>query len=230
MDTLLPKARSEGLRIEALDDELLIYEDARRRAHSLTASAAAVWKLCDGRTSLREVSLAVGRQFGLPASIDTVWRALRQLDQAGLLQPPTEEPSDVVTRDLDPAVSRSVDRRASRLGLVAAASVFVSTIALPANAFAQIAGPPGPPGPTGATGSMGSIGATGPDATGPGTQGPTGTTGLTGITGPTGSAGIAGSGGPTGTTGSTGPTGITGPTGPPGTAGPIGPTGPAGIA
>jgi hypothetical protein len=60
----LPKARSEGIITKEVEGELLIYDRSRDRAHCLNQTAAAVWKLCNGRTSVIEISerLAVSRQ------------------------------------------------------------------------------------------------------------------------------------------------------------------------
>jgi hypothetical protein len=52
----LPKARSKGIIIKEIDGELLIYDRARDQAHCLNETAAAVWNLCDGRTSVSEIS------------------------------------------------------------------------------------------------------------------------------------------------------------------------------
>ena len=61
---LLPKARSEGIISKEVGSELLVYDCARDLAHCLNETAAAVWNLCDGRTSVLEISerLAVSRQ------------------------------------------------------------------------------------------------------------------------------------------------------------------------
>jgi hypothetical protein len=243
MDASLPRARARGLKVEQLDDELVVYDNEQHRAHSLTAAAAAVWKRCDGRTSIKDISRAVAAEFDLPPNLDMIWRALRQLDHAGLLDPPQEElntvdlpdtPSDKSSegRENDGAAVRGAARR--KLGWAAAAAIpLVVSIAIPAPALAQSLGPPGPPGPAGPagpTGAAGATGATGPAAPGPGTPGPTGPTGVTGPLGPTGAFGNAGAGGPTGPTGATGPSGLPGPTGPAGSAGAAGPTGPTGAA
>lgn len=52
----LPKARSEGIISKEIDGELLIYDRARDRAHCLNETAATIWNLCDGRSSVREIS------------------------------------------------------------------------------------------------------------------------------------------------------------------------------
>jgi hypothetical protein len=61
---LLPKVRSEGIISKEVGGELLVYDCVRDRAHCLNETAAAVWNLCDGRSSVLEISerLAVSRQ------------------------------------------------------------------------------------------------------------------------------------------------------------------------
>ena len=52
----LPKARSEGIITKDIDGELLIYDRTCDRAHCLNGTAAAIWKLCDGRRSVAEIA------------------------------------------------------------------------------------------------------------------------------------------------------------------------------
>ena len=47
-----PLARSEELVIEELGDELLVYDERTQRAHCLSATAARVWRACDGKGRL----------------------------------------------------------------------------------------------------------------------------------------------------------------------------------
>jgi hypothetical protein len=56
----IPRARSDGLLVEALDEETLIYDPERNEAHCLDAEAAAVWRGCDGVCSLSEISARTG--------------------------------------------------------------------------------------------------------------------------------------------------------------------------
>ena len=48
----LAKAREEGLIIEPLAREFLVYRAQRHRSHALDATASLVWRHCDGKTSL----------------------------------------------------------------------------------------------------------------------------------------------------------------------------------
>ncbi|MDQ1639526.1 MAG: hypothetical protein QOF62_2865 [Pyrinomonadaceae bacterium] len=58
----LPLARREAIITKEVDGELLVYDVARDKAHCLNETAAAIWQLCDGRTSVAAISeqLAVG--------------------------------------------------------------------------------------------------------------------------------------------------------------------------
>jgi len=52
----LPLARREAIITKEVDGELLVYDCERDRAHCLNETAAAIWQLCDGRTSVGEIS------------------------------------------------------------------------------------------------------------------------------------------------------------------------------
>lgn len=56
----LPKARSKALITKEVDGELLVYDRTRDKAHCLNESAAAIWKLCDGRTTPAEIARKLG--------------------------------------------------------------------------------------------------------------------------------------------------------------------------
>lgn len=48
----VPRARTEGLVIQELPDEVLVYDRNRDKAHCLNQTAALVWKYCDGKTTV----------------------------------------------------------------------------------------------------------------------------------------------------------------------------------
>ena len=59
MDTMrsqIPQARDEGLVIQELPDEVLVYDLDRHRSHCLNHTASAVWRLCDGQKSVSEIA------------------------------------------------------------------------------------------------------------------------------------------------------------------------------
>jgi Coenzyme PQQ synthesis protein D (PqqD) len=55
-----PVARSEGLLVEPMGDDLLVFEPATGRAHSLNAAAASVWRACDGTRDVDALAACCG--------------------------------------------------------------------------------------------------------------------------------------------------------------------------
>lgn len=56
MSALYWRVREEDLLIRELGEELLIYDLRRHRAYCLNQTAAFIWRLADGRTSVREMA------------------------------------------------------------------------------------------------------------------------------------------------------------------------------
>jgi hypothetical protein len=77
-----PKARSEDLIVQEVDDEVLVYDVDSANAHCLSADAAAVWRAADGQKS--EAMLA--DELDLDAEVVT--RALAELEEKALLEAP----------------------------------------------------------------------------------------------------------------------------------------------
>jgi hypothetical protein len=83
-----PEKRRQGLLITPLEDEVLVYDLERHRAHCLNRAAAFVFERCDGEASVRELAGAF-HEAGLgPAEEAVVWLALERLDKAKLLATP----------------------------------------------------------------------------------------------------------------------------------------------
>jgi hypothetical protein len=79
------RARSEGLVVEELGDELLVYDLDTDAVHCLTPIAARVWRACDGTAS----TVALAQELGLSA--DELTGALAELDRCDLLVSPAIE-------------------------------------------------------------------------------------------------------------------------------------------
>ena len=126
---VMPRARKAGLVVKGLNDEVLVYDLERDKAHSLNPSAAFIWKKCNGRRSVAEVAQALSREFKVPADEQTVWLALDQLSKFNLLEAKVTRPAGV------PNISR---RQMMRIGAAAAFAlpVIVSIVA-PTAANAQ---------------------------------------------------------------------------------------------
>jgi hypothetical protein len=117
----MPLARADELIVEELGDELLVYDQVQNHAHSLGATAARVWRACDGETSAEVLS----GELGLDS--DTVARALEQLDQCNLLDHGPD--SGAMTR-------RDVTFKTAKLAGAAASLPMIVSIAAPAPAMA----------------------------------------------------------------------------------------------
>jgi coenzyme PQQ synthesis protein D (PqqD) len=115
-----PTARSEGLVVESLGDELLVYDSERDRAHSLNAVAAAVWELCDGDRGACELAEAATARLGEPISEDAVWRSLSQLDERRLVV------GELPRRMSGPEFSRRT--ALARAGLIGASAAFAAPL------------------------------------------------------------------------------------------------------
>lgn len=83
---VLPLARTDQLVVQELPDEVLVYDLARHKAHCLNKASAAVWKRCDGKTTIAEMTLRLGRELTAPVDDDVVWLALGQLRKFHLLE------------------------------------------------------------------------------------------------------------------------------------------------
>lgn len=120
----LPQARKEGLLVQELADELLVYDRTRHKAHCLNQTAALVWKRCDGKTTVNQMARILGKETDSPVDDAVVWMAFDQLAKAHLLQGETRNWS------AQSGISRREVMR--RIGIAAAIALpVVSTIAAP---------------------------------------------------------------------------------------------------
>src|SRR5688500_11321043 len=87
-----PKARGDGLLECALDNELVLYDMNRQRAHSLNQTATLIWRYCDGKTTVGDLSQRLHQELNLPKDDEVVWLALDRLQKASLLQGPVARP------------------------------------------------------------------------------------------------------------------------------------------
>jgi hypothetical protein len=130
----LPRARKDCLSRE-LDDEVLIYDPQRHEGHCLNATAAAVWKLCDGKNSASQIAVIVSRQFSAQVDKPIVQLALERLADAHLLVEPVAPATPL---------SRRVAIR--RIGIAAAIALpLVTSVVAPTPAHAVSCFPNGHP-------------------------------------------------------------------------------------
>ena len=81
-----PMARQNGLVVQEMPDEVLVYDLDTNKAHCLNQSAAFVWKSCDGSNSVMDIVQQFEREGRGKVTEDFVWLAIDQLGENGLLE------------------------------------------------------------------------------------------------------------------------------------------------
>ena len=81
-----PMARQNGLVVQEMPDEVLVYDLDTNKAHCLNQSAAFVWKSCDGSNSVGDIVRQFESTGGGKVTEDFVWLAIDQLNENGLLE------------------------------------------------------------------------------------------------------------------------------------------------
>jgi hypothetical protein len=126
---LLPRSRMDGLVIRELDDETLVYDSERDKAHCLNETAALVWGQCDGKTTVSQAAQSLQSKLEVPVDADIIWLAVKQLQRFHLIE-----------KDADFAVDLpSLSRRRLLLKYAPAALVLPLIISISAPTPAQSA-------------------------------------------------------------------------------------------
>jgi hypothetical protein len=123
-EELTPLACREGFVIQKLADEVLVYDLERHRAHCLNLTAAAIWELCDGRTSVSEMASRLRANGHTTVDVEMVRYGLRQLAKFRLLEDRLPEGAGLSRRQLLRRVGV-----AAAVGLPVVASILAPTAA-----------------------------------------------------------------------------------------------------
>jgi hypothetical protein len=83
---LLPEARKEGLVVQRLADEALVYDQQRHKAHCLNQTATLVWERCDGKTTAAKIAEQMSRQTNKAVAEEVVLLAVEELGRSRLLK------------------------------------------------------------------------------------------------------------------------------------------------
>ena len=115
-DDACPTARTEAMIVEELDGELIIYDTERNKAHALNPLATRIWKHCDGKRSVTDLT----GLFAAETPDDAVMNCLLQLERLHLLN----------AGSLGTADGRALSRRQllRKVAIGAAAAVVVMPI------------------------------------------------------------------------------------------------------
>lgn len=131
-----PKARTGGLVVKKLADELLVYDLRTHKAHCLNPASALVWSRCDGRRTVSEIAALLSDEEEGLFTEEVIWLALNQLERFSLLEEKL---------DASPA-STLLSRRelAKKMGLASVAALpFILSILAPEAAAAATCFPLG---------------------------------------------------------------------------------------
>jgi hypothetical protein len=128
----LPVARDEGLLVEHVGDETVVFDADTKEAHCLSTLAAVVFDSSDGRTSVDELAVIASERLGEQVEAERVLDALAQLEERDLMEP--RAPSEVGhTR-------RSMIRKTAVVSGAVAATPLISSILAPASYAATTPG------------------------------------------------------------------------------------------
>jgi hypothetical protein len=119
MKDRLPRRRITT-HVETLHGELCIYEWTTKMVHALNPAAARVWEMCDGSTTVEDMTARIGRDGDMRRAAVIVEHALAAFARADLLEPGSL-----------PQVAPLLSRRAllRRIGVGAAIPVVTSMVA-----------------------------------------------------------------------------------------------------
>lgn len=122
-----PEARTEGLVIQDMPDEVLVYDLNTNKAHCLNQTAAFVWKSCDGKNSVTDITRLLSKQSGDNINEDLIWLAIDQLNEKSLLE-----------KDIVPAFKGESRRSViKKIGLAAVIALpVVASLAAPTSVLA----------------------------------------------------------------------------------------------
>src|SRR4051812_747195 len=118
-DEFRPLARKSDLITRQIPGELLVYDLKRHKAMCLNETAAIVWKKCDGRNTIADLTAGLESRYGFPIDQRVIWLALDQLEKSYLL----------AAKPAWPKASANITRReVMQAGIVAAIALPVITI------------------------------------------------------------------------------------------------------
>ncbi len=132
-----PRARREGMVVRELEDEVLVYDLERDRAHCLNRTAAAVWKQCDGAQTVREMTKGVEAELGAVVDERVVWYAVAELSKDNLLQEKISVPEAMFGGAAGIGMTRRQMMQALGVAAVVAVPVVSSILAPTAQAQAS---------------------------------------------------------------------------------------------
>lgn len=130
-----PVARTEGLVVQEMPDEVLVYDMKSNQAHCLNTTAAFIWQSCSGTNSVSDIERMLAEKNDVAIDVDLVRLGIDELATRGLIN--------------NPAPASGLNRREviKRIGLASVIAVpVVASLVTPKSAFAATSCACGTPG------------------------------------------------------------------------------------
>lgn len=127
----LPRARSSRLVIQELENETVIYDQRSHKATCLNDFSAEVWRLCDGNSTVHDITESLGLDESAEHAVAVTLKKLAR--------------ADLLTSRADEAIPKDHTRRDVIHGALLAAVPVVTTVTIPTSAAAQSCLPDGAP-------------------------------------------------------------------------------------
>src|SRR5215212_9073386 len=89
----LPRARKDGLVLQTIADEVILYDPKSDETHLLNQTAALVWNGADGKHSISALAMKVALATNTAPNEELVLYTLAQLQRKGLLVQDVETPT-----------------------------------------------------------------------------------------------------------------------------------------
>jgi hypothetical protein len=128
--TFKPLTRRKDIVVQELKDEVLVYDLKVSKAFCLNDTSALVWKMCEGKNTVSEISNKMSSQLETLVSEDLIWLALDQFRKDGLL-----ENGEEIEDHFAGMSRREMIRRVGMASLIALP--IISSIVAPTAASAQ---------------------------------------------------------------------------------------------
>jgi hypothetical protein len=128
-----PKARGNDIVVQELKGEVILYDLIIDQAYCLNETSALVWNLCDGQSSVSEITGQLSKQLKQPVTDDLVWLALDRFKTANLLSDNNE-----IEIEFNGLSRRQVIRKIGFASMIALP--VISSLVAPTAAMAQSGG------------------------------------------------------------------------------------------
>jgi hypothetical protein len=125
-----PVARTEGLLVETVGEETVVYDLDTKEAHCLKSLAASVFMYADGDRTASDIAELAAYRMGTPVTEADVTDAVKQLESCALLEAGPLVIRDGVTR-------RTVMSRGMKIAGVATATPLIASVMAPVASATQ---------------------------------------------------------------------------------------------